>query len=1229
MAYISKLTAVLAAGSRLGLLCVLLLGMHAGPLLAGEDATEKLDVIRRVLSERGEFDLAERQLQSFIQDYRGNPVAAGALALLGYCQDKQKKNNEAAASYLRVLDEYPGAPAPLRADAAIGAADAFYRLGRFADAVKYYTTALDATAKPEQTEAALLWRGEANYRLGIAELDAGGDGEEHLTAAAGDFSAFVERFPTSKNLPSAVAGAGFACYDAGDYARALAYFQRFVKDFPDDRRAEECRFQAAEAMYNMDRFDEAKVAYKELMDANPAGPFAADARGGMAWCDYGLRRVREAAEGFEEAARMAGSDEERRLSFLYNAGCAWREAGDTQKAAAPFQEVAKAKDHELNSLAWFRLGTLWQEQARTARERAEKAANEAERKRYADMQKSLGDDAVQYFRRALSGGGLGREEIEAQSLLGEVLLDAGRYPEAIETFEGIERRWPDTDRAAWAWYHHALAEREISRAAGEAPEGREALRRASEALRKSIEYPQARTRLQATWALADYLATLGDLAAAREQYRWLSGEALQWASAWRNPEGASDANLVATAKTYAADSLFRLGETYYFAPDLPRAAVYYQDLIANHTDSPQSAMAMLRLGEIAEQGKDIPAAMTRYEEALRAGLRFGKAQVGSTIGYAQYRLGVLLVREGQRQQDDAQRRKQLQEALRNLTAVANDHPADLNPGGPLYYLAEAKYALGLRKEALADYEASLKAEPAGDVADAAWLGLAWGRRDTGDAPGAIEACRQLIEKFPDSPLRPDAFVLMASVKRNSGDAAGALADFDDFLEQYPGNNLAAKAELERASALDETGQHREAAEAFQTFLNQHPDHPDMPQALYQRSWALWNLIRPRAEEARQAEARLRDLTGGKEIDQLPEADKVEALKAQDELRGLSAQVKGAEDEILSSLQGLVERYPDYPVVDVAWLRIGEILYDRGDFQRALSAYQRSLALAEARSPGRADKAQYRVAWSIQRMAEAAEQASLREPDPERVEAARKDMWDKRVAAIDAFELILGKFPNSDLVGDAAFRAAELRRRSGQDNTDTAKRSAWLQSAEQRYKQAIERSTPEAPFRRAAEYGQALSMLLDERVNESRDAFQRMLLQYQDGPYVQDAYWGLGQSYLKLGAYADAGAAFEQALALDRATETAAKSRYGLGLTAALAGDKDKARMELQAVDALYSQYPEWAAAALVRAARTALEDGLKDRALGDLERVLARYPNTPAAEEARELQASIAVGVDG
>ncbi|MDR0361238.1 MAG: tetratricopeptide repeat protein, partial [Planctomycetota bacterium] len=111
----SNIGSALAAGS-FAFLLICVIGSSAA--LSGELPSERLDRIRRIIGERGEYDLAASQLTAFIEEFGSRPAAAEALLLLGFCQDKLGKSQEAAGAYSRILSEYPNAPANLRADAA-------------------------------------------------------------------------------------------------------------------------------------------------------------------------------------------------------------------------------------------------------------------------------------------------------------------------------------------------------------------------------------------------------------------------------------------------------------------------------------------------------------------------------------------------------------------------------------------------------------------------------------------------------------------------------------------------------------------------------------------------------------------------------------------------------------------------------------------------------------------------------------------------------------------------------------------------------------------------------------------------------------------------------------------------------------------------------------------------------------------------------------------------------
>ncbi|MDR3212027.1 MAG: tetratricopeptide repeat protein [Planctomycetota bacterium] len=1184
------------------------------PGRAGESAAVRLDTIRRIINERGEYDLAERQLKTFIGENPGRPASAEAILLLGYCQDKQRKNQEAAETYLRVTQEFPAAPDSLKSDACLGAADALYRLARYQEAAEQYSRVILLDQKPEQVETALLWRAEAYNRQGLAEREAGRDARSWLMRAAGDFREFANRYPDSKNLPSALYGAAFSLFDASDDAGAEELFQRFLAAFSDDPRSEEVRYYQGEALLGLERHAEAGAVFSKLLADLPQGAYAADAAAGLAWAEQGQGRPAEAAAKFEEAAKLAAADPDKLLVHLYDAGCAWRQAGDADQAAKNFQEVAKATQHPLNALAWFRLGTLWQERARDARERAESAATPAERERLDALRQQMGKDAILYFRKALDTGKLGPEEVEARSIMGEVLMDAGEYAEAGKVFAEVARTAPDSPRAPWALYHQALAHH---------ADPELGLSAAIQPLRQCLEYPDARVRLQATWALADYLAESGVLEESRELRRWLARDGMEWARNWRDREGQGDPQLVSRSRLYSVDSLFQLGEGYYRSGDLTRATGFYQEILTGNPDTPQAVMANLRLGEIAEAEKDLPAAIRRYQETMAAGTGQPKHLVSPAIAYAHLELGIIRLREGQGQSDPATRQKTLQDALQNLNAAGADAPPDLNKARLSYYLAETKYALGMKKEAVADYRQSLSLDPAGELSPAAAFGLAWALKDTRDFPAALVAVEPVIDATPWGSLRPNAILLAAAVSRENNDSHAAETYLNRFLADYPGHALVPQATLELATTLDETGRHAEAAAGFQKFLQDYPDDPAVPQALLQRSWSLWNQARPDIERVAAAEAKWLEASHGGEVEDLPPADQPAARAARAEWEDLSRRINMIEDDILAALRDLVERYPDFSALDAAWLRIGEILYDRHDYTQAAAAYRRAQAAAVTRKSDLADKAIYRLAWSLQRQAEEADNTSKQAVTEADRDAARKEMWDRRLAAIETFESIIANYSQGELASESCFRAAELRRRSGQDSADPEKQAGWFATARERYSQAVEKSDKDASYRRAAEYGLALTLLLEGKASEARDRFRAFLSSRDDGSYTQEAYWGLGSAGLELGAYAESLTAFEQALAIDKDSETAAKSRFGLGLAALQSGDRERARTEFLSVDFYYSNYPEWAAAALVAAARSAIQDGNRDKAIGDLERILARYPASGAALEARDLQAEL------
>jgi TolA-binding protein len=1171
----------------LSLFGLVLLGTSAR---AQEDAETLFRFAEQLMLEREEYDTAARKLEEFLQTYPRHGHAPQAALYLGHAWSNLGKDREAAEAYERMLREYPAAADELRQEAMAYGGDARFRLGDYEQAIDLYTQLLDAYPTAPLSEGALFWRGDARYSL-AGRAEAAGRAEEAdalLRQSVADFEAFFRRYPESRRTAAALYNAGFAAYELEDYDRAVGFLGRLVEEFPEAEAAEEARFLLGECAYRQRRYAEAKAAYETLLRLHPAGPYAADARSGIAWCDLALGNTLAAAEGFSRAAEMA-SDPEKALAAGFDAAAAYRDADRLELAIAELEPVADAEGHPLRAKALFRLGHYRLERSKVLAAEAGAAADVGRADRLRAESRRLAERAVDALRTARQHPDIGPLATEAATFLGDAYLDLGQFAAAEPVFAEIAREHPADPRAPWALFHLALARQEQGDLAG-----------AAEALGRLVgEYPQDRLRLQGAYARADYLMRLGRTDEARRAYEWVAQEGPAWARSVPGVDG-RDA-LLADAETFAAEALFRLGESYYPDENRAEAARWFRAVRARYPDSPQAAMSLLRLGEVAEAGGDPDEAAAHYGAVLAA-----EPGRGALEKHALYRLGVVRLLQGQQAGEEGARGRLLRESRERLDAVLERYPQDDLAPKAHYYRAEALYALGETAAALRDYQAAYDAATEGELADAALFGLAWAERDLGRG-GAAGTFRNLVTRFPESAYRPDALYLLATDRMKAGEYEAALADLETLLRTEAESDFAARALIEKGRALEALGRPAEAIETLNRFLDRHPDHPGAPRALYALSWAWWRVAEPKVAAAREAREAFEEATGGLPLEDLAGDRRESAARAKAEWEAARAAARTDEDSMVAVLRRLVREAPDFALVDAVHLRLGEVAYDRQDYAAAREAYEAALAAAATR-PGSevADKAQYRLAWSLLRQAEALE------AEAEATGAAGEDPLltrarETKIAAMRAFETLATEHPGSPLAPEGWFRAAEIRRRAG----DYA-------YAATEYRNALRDLPPDATFARAARYGLGLALLKQGEPDAALEVFNRFLADWSRGDYVHEAHWGAGEASLALGATADAAEHFQAAIADDYGGEAAAKARYGLGMVAVSRGEWEAAREEFLKVEAFHSYWPEWAAQALLRASEAARETGDTAKARKDLEQILSHYPGTAAAQDARQ-----------
>ncbi len=105
---------------------------------------------------------------------------------------------------------------------------------------------------------------------------------------------FIARSPADPRVPGAWLTLGKTQLALDDLARAAESFERALAFEPPPGRSQEARFWAAETLFRLKRYDEARVAYGAVIRADAASPLAPDAMYGLAVTELRLRRLESA-----------------------------------------------------------------------------------------------------------------------------------------------------------------------------------------------------------------------------------------------------------------------------------------------------------------------------------------------------------------------------------------------------------------------------------------------------------------------------------------------------------------------------------------------------------------------------------------------------------------------------------------------------------------------------------------------------------------------------------------------------------------------------------------------------------------------------------------------------------------------------------------------------------------------------------------------------------------------
>jgi TolA-binding protein len=399
----------------------------------GPRAGEALFWAGEAAYQAGRYARAEEVLSDFVARFPDHRQADAGRYVLAWTHFRRRDYAAAAVSFERFLSAYDGAAesVPYYADALLRLGDAYFALGRYADARAVYARAPAAT--PD--------RAGGDYALYQTAQAFGSQGRSDDALAA--YDRLLREYPSSGLFAQALVAQGALYAARGDDSLAVATYERVVRERAQSPAAPRALVGIGDVRANQERYADAEAAYRAALARYPASPLAVDALDGLA---FALE-----AQGRGDEVETAVADAERRVT-----------APDA-RARIRLSRAQSALAAGEDSLAVVRLEALLGSGDATGEVEAEALLA------LAGAYTATGDptSGARALRRLLTRYPDSPLAPEAQLQLAGVLLDTGDAQAALDVAAGYPALYPDDAERVAA----ALAlEADALDALGRAPE---------------------------------------------------------------------------------------------------------------------------------------------------------------------------------------------------------------------------------------------------------------------------------------------------------------------------------------------------------------------------------------------------------------------------------------------------------------------------------------------------------------------------------------------------------------------------------------------------------------------------------------------------------------------------------------------------------------------------------------------------------------------------------------
>jgi len=268
------------------------------------------------------YDTAAKTFDTLATKYPDGKHAAAAVYYQGDCLYYRDKKKEAAAKYAQVLAKYPDKAAAEDATFALGVTQT--ELGQHQEALETYAAFEQKFPGNANLTQVTLWKGESLYAL------------DRYAEAAGAFAAAAK--PGFELADYAVKRQADALSQQKQYAEAAALYASVPEKYPNSAYADLCNLEAGKKYYVVDQYAKAREFLEKVLAAG--GESAAQAAHFTARSLLKEKQPDKALEIVEKHLPAAKQDADKVALLMDRADATFEIPAQRAKAAALYAAVA-------------------------------------------------------------------------------------------------------------------------------------------------------------------------------------------------------------------------------------------------------------------------------------------------------------------------------------------------------------------------------------------------------------------------------------------------------------------------------------------------------------------------------------------------------------------------------------------------------------------------------------------------------------------------------------------------------------------------------------------------------------------------------------------------------------------------------------------------------------------------------------------------------------------------